>query len=127
MGIYKYDESGKSVKINSPQITVDPETGETKVNINGNMLTIPKELTNTITTIDSGWAVNYQDHVKMLDTKSSKKDQIKLVEQTCITFTELLLSITPSKAKEFVEKNCYRVRKAIVTKLRKENDEEDEY
>lgn len=127
MGIYKYDESGNSIKINSPQITIDPETGERKVNINGNMLTIPKELTNTITTIDSGWAVNYQDHVQMLDTKSSKKDQIKLVEQTCITFTELLLSITPSKAKEFVEKNCYRVRKAIVTKLRKENDEEDEY
>lgn len=127
MGIYKYDESGKSVKINSPQITVDPETGETKVNINGNMLTIPKELTNTITTMDSGWAVNYQDYVKSIDTKPSKKDQIKLVEQTCITFTELLLSITPSKAKEFVEKNCYRVRKAIVTKLRKENDEEDEY
>ena len=127
MGLYKYDESGKSVKIESPQITVDPETGETKVHINGNMLTIPKELTNTITTIDSGWTVNYQDHVKMIDTKSSKRDQIKLVEQTCITFTELLLSITPSKAKEFVEKNCYRVRKAIITKLKKENNEEDEY
>lgn len=127
MGIYKYDESGKSVKINSPQITIDPETGERKVYINGSVLTIPKELTNTLTTIDSGWTVNYQDHVQMIDTKSSKKDQIDLVEQTCITFTELLLSITPSKAKEFVEKNCYRVRKAIITKLKKENNEEDEY
>ena len=127
MGLYKYDESGNSVKINSPQITIDPETGERKVHINGSVLTIPKELTNTITTIDSGWTVNYQDHVKMIDTTSSKKDQIKLVEQTCLTFTELLLSITPSKAKEFVEKNCYRVRKAIITKLKKENNMEDEY
>ena len=127
MGLYKYDESGNSVKIDSPQITIDPETGERKLHINGNVLTIPKVLTNTITTIDSGWAVNYQDHVKMIDTKTSKKDQIKLVEQTCTTFTELLLSITPFKAKEFVEKNCNRVKQAIMKKIKEDHNEEDEY
>ena len=36
-----------------------------------------------------------------------------LVEKTCDTFTRLLLSITPYKAKEFVEKNCARVTQKI--------------
>ena len=47
----------------------------------------------------------------------------KVVEQTCLTFTELLLSITPFKAKEFVEKNCNRVKKAIMRKLEELEDD----
>ena len=54
---------------------------------------------------------------------ASKKEQKEIVEQTCITFTELLLSITPFKAKEFVEKNCNRVRRAIMKKLNEVDDE----
>lgn len=54
---------------------------------------------------------------------ASKKEQKEIVEQTCITFTELLLSITPFKAKEFVEKNCNRVRRAIMKKLNEVEDE----
>lgn len=38
----------------------------------------------------------------------------ELVKQVCDTFTRLLLSITPYKAKEFVEKNCARVRRKIM-------------
>lgn len=56
---------------------------------------------------------------------ASKKEQKEIVEQTCITFTELLLSITPFKAKEFVEKNCNRVRRAIMKKLNEVEDEQD--
>ncbi len=36
-----------------------------------------------------------------------------IVAQTCDTFTRLLLSITPYKAKEFVEKNCAKVTNKI--------------
>ena len=41
----------------------------------------------------------------------------ELVKQTCETFTRLLLSITPYKAKEFVEKNCARVRRKIMSEV----------
>lgn len=41
----------------------------------------------------------------------------ELVKQTCETFTRLLLSITPFKAKEFVEKNCARVRRKIMNEV----------
>lgn len=54
---------------------------------------------------------------------ADKKKQKEIVDQTCITFTELLLSITPFKAKEFVEKNCNRVRRAIMKKLNEVEDE----
>lgn len=58
-----------------------------------------------------------------IPTGADKKKQKEIVEQTCITFTELLLSITPFKAKEFVEKNCNRVRRAIMKKLNEVEDE----
>lgn len=45
-----------------------------------------------------------------LDTKD-----IALVKKTCETFTRLLLSLTPYKAKEFVEKNCAKVSDKIVS------------
>ena len=38
----------------------------------------------------------------------------ELVKQVCETYTRLLLSITPYKAKEFVEKNCARVTRKIM-------------
>lgn len=41
-----------------------------------------------------------------------------LVEKTCETFTRLLLSITPYKAKEFVEKNCARVTQKIMDEVK---------
>lgn len=41
-----------------------------------------------------------------------------LVEKTCETFTRLLLSITPYKAKEFVEKNCARVTQKIIDEVK---------
>lgn len=41
----------------------------------------------------------------------------ELVKQTCETFTRLLLSITPFKAKEFVEKNCARVQRRIMREV----------
>ena len=41
-----------------------------------------------------------------------------LVEKTCDTFTRLLLSITPYKAKEFVEKNCARVTQKIMDNVK---------
>lgn len=39
----------------------------------------------------------------------------ELVKITCETFTRLLLSITPFKAKEFVEKNCAKVTRKIMS------------
>lgn len=41
----------------------------------------------------------------------------ELVKQTCETFTRLLLSITPFKAKEFVERNCAKVRRKIMAEV----------
>ena len=41
----------------------------------------------------------------------------ELVKQVCDTFTRLLLSITPYKAKEFVERNCTRVRRKIMSEV----------
>jgi leucyl-tRNA synthetase len=38
----------------------------------------------------------------------------ELVKSVCETYTRLLLSITPYKAKEFVEKNCARVTQKIM-------------
>lgn len=41
----------------------------------------------------------------------------ELVKATCETFTRLLLSLTPFKAKEFVEKNCVKVRQKIMREV----------
>lgn len=38
----------------------------------------------------------------------------ELIRQTCETFTNLLLSLTPFKAKEFVERNCAKVTRRIM-------------
>ena len=79
----------------------------------------------TISTTDiSQFATKaYIDQVLSTNKGADKKKQKEIVEQTCITFTELLLSITPFKAKEFVEKNCNRVRRAIMKKLNEVDDE----
>lgn len=42
---------------------------------------------------------------------------IALVKKTCETFTRLLLSLTPYKAKEFVEKNCSKVSDKIISSV----------
>lgn len=89
-------------------------------------------LANTISTTGL-WTGTYTDYTDAKTSTptiqttilngASKKEQKEIVEQTCITFTELLLSITPFKAKEFVEKNCNRVRRAIMKKLNEVEDE----
>lgn len=55
---------------------------------------------------------------------------LELVSSTCETFTRLLLSITPFKAKEFVEKNCARVtakiKAGVIQSLLQQEDKDDE-
>ena len=55
---------------------------------------------------------------------------LELVSSTCETFTRLLLSITPFKAKEFVEKNCARVtakiKSSVINSLLTQEDDDDE-
>lgn len=58
--------------------------------------------------------MNYEQQEAFLQTLPFDKDR-EIVKQTCETFTRLLLSITPFKAKEFVEKNCARVRRKIMS------------
>lgn len=43
---------------------------------------------------------------------------LEIIEITCETFTRLLLSLTPFKAKEFVEKNCKLVTDKIVENVK---------
>lgn len=43
---------------------------------------------------------------------------LEIIETTCETFTRLLLSLTPFKAKEFVEKNCKLVADKIVSNVK---------
>lgn len=43
---------------------------------------------------------------------------LEIIETTCETFTKLLLSLTPFKAKEFVEKNCKLVTDKIVENVK---------
>ena len=43
----------------------------------------------------------------------------ELVKKTCETFTRLLLSLTPYKAKEFVERNCAKVTRKIMGDVNK--------
>lgn len=54
--------------------------------------------------------------------------EFRMVKTTCDTFTRLLLSLTPFKAKEFVEKNCAKVSEMILCKsaqtlLKEEKDD----
>ena len=55
---------------------------------------------------------------------------LELVSSTCETFTRLLLSITPFKAKEFVEKNCARVtakiKAGVIQSLLQQEDKDEE-
>ena len=57
--------------------------------------------------------MNYENTEAFLQTLPYDADR-ELVKSTCETFTRLLLSITPYKAKEFVEKNCARVTRKIM-------------
>lgn len=57
--------------------------------------------------------MDYEQQEAFLQTLPFDKDR-EIVKQTCETFTRLLLSITPYKAKEFVEKNCARVTRKIM-------------
>ena len=43
---------------------------------------------------------------------------LEIIETTCETFTRLLLSLTPFKAKEFVEKNCKLVTDKIIENVK---------
>lgn len=52
----------------------------------------------------------YEDLIQGLDYNNERA----IIKQTCETFTRLLLSITPYKAKEFVEKNCAKVKSRIL-------------
>lgn len=52
----------------------------------------------------------YEDLIQGLDYTNERA----IIKQTCETFTRLLLSITPYKAKEFVEKNCAKVKSRIL-------------
>lgn len=63
--------------------------------------------------IDIKDKMNYENMEAFLQTLPYDADR-ELVKSTCETFTRLLLSITPYKAKEFVEKNCARVTRKIM-------------
>lgn len=76
-------------------------------------------------------AITMKDFNPVFDEMDRRNDQMteeffkmmpadhdrELVKQTCETFTRLLLSITPYKAKEFVEKNCAQVRRRIMREV----------
>ena len=57
--------------------------------------------------------VEYAKTEAFLQTLPYDSDR-ELVKTTCETFTRLLLSLTPYKAKEFVEKNCAKVTRKIM-------------
>ena len=57
--------------------------------------------------------INYAQIEELLLTLPYDSDR-ELVKTTCETFTRLLLSLTPYKAKEFVEKNCAKVTRKIM-------------
>lgn len=58
--------------------------------------------------------INYAQMEELLLTLPYDSDR-ELVKTTCETFTRLLLSLTPYKAKEFVEKNCAKVTRKIMS------------
>lgn len=57
--------------------------------------------------------INYAQMEELLLTLPYDSDR-ELVKTTCETFTRLLLSLTPYKAKEFVERNCSKVTRKIM-------------
>ena len=57
--------------------------------------------------------MDYENQEAFFQTLPADHDR-ELVKQVCDTYTRLLLSITPYKAKEFVEKNCARVTRKIM-------------
>lgn len=57
--------------------------------------------------------VEYAKTEAFLQTLPYDADR-ELVKKTCETFTRLLLSLTPYKAKEFVERNCSKVTRKIM-------------
>ena len=57
--------------------------------------------------------IDYAQMEELLLTLPYDSDR-ELVKTTCETFTRLLLSLTPYKAKEFVEKNCAKVTRKIM-------------
>ena len=57
--------------------------------------------------------INYAQMEELLLTLPYDSDR-ELVKTICETFTRLLLSLTPYKAKEFVEKNCAKVTRKIM-------------
>ncbi len=57
--------------------------------------------------------INYAQMEELLLTLPYDSDR-ELVKTTCETFTRLLLSLTPYKAKEFVERNCAKVTRKIM-------------
>ena len=58
--------------------------------------------------------IDYAQMEELLLTLPYDSDR-ELVKTTCETFTRLLLSLTPYKAKEFVEKNCAKVTRKIMS------------
>lgn len=66
-----------------------------------------------------GADIVHEIHKYLMDGTLDTKD-IALVKKTCETFTRLLLSLTPYKAKEFVEKNCAKVSDKIVSAAMKQ-------
>ena len=58
--------------------------------------------------------VEYAKTEDFLQTLPYDADR-ELVKKTCETFTRLLLSLTPYKAKEFVERNCSKVTRKIMS------------
>lgn len=56
---------------------------------------------------------------EIFDMISDNNKEFRMVKVTCDTFTRLLLSLTPFKAKEFVEKNCAKVTEIILAKSAK--------
>ena len=57
--------------------------------------------------------IDYAQMEELLLTLPYDSDR-ELVKTTCETFTRLLLSLTPYKAKEFVERNCAKVTRKIM-------------
>ena len=57
--------------------------------------------------------------LEIFDMISDSNKEFRMVKTTCEAFTRLLLSLTPFKAKEFVEKNCAKVTEMILAKSAK--------
>lgn len=60
------------------------------------------------------WLASYVTDLK-------KDENAAIVEATCDAFIKLLLSITPFKAREYVEKNCAKVKHKIMSTVKEKN------